>query len=115
VEVLSNREYQRLILWDALDLVSPLARNLDGGLHCLSSGIHWQDHVKPKQLGCILGEAWKNIIVECSTAKGKPRCLLGQGLDELGVAVALVYSRVCGEKVQIVFPLRVPDTGAAGS
>jgi hypothetical protein len=35
--------------------------------------------------------------------------LLGQGLDELGMAMALVHSAVCREEIEIVLALGVPD------
>ena len=71
MEVLRDREDQCLILWNALDFVSPLACNLHGSLHCLCAGVHWEDHVEPKQLGRVLGEPWEDIVVECSTAESQ--------------------------------------------
>jgi hypothetical protein len=41
--------------------------------------------------------------------------LLSEGLDELGVAVALVDGRVGGEEVQIMLALGIPHTGTAGT
>jgi hypothetical protein len=94
VKVLLHREDQSLILWDSLDLVSPLARDLDCGLNSLSARVHRQNHVEAEKLGGILGEAWEYIVVESTTAKRQPRSLLSQGLDKLRVAVALVDSAV---------------------
>jgi hypothetical protein len=95
VEVLRDRENQCLVLRDALDLVSPLTRNLHSSLHCLCAGVHWEDHVKSKQLGCVFGESWEDIVVERSAAESQARCLLGQCFDKLGVAMALVHGGVC--------------------
>lgn len=112
MEVLLYGEDQSLVLRNALDLVTPLARNLDCCLDCLRSSVHWEDHVKAKELGRVLSEAWEHIVVECPTAEGQSRCLLGQCLDELGVAVALVHGAVCGEEVEVVLALGVPDTAS---
>jgi hypothetical protein len=94
MEVLLHREDQRLVLRDALDLVTPLARNLDCRLDRFRACVHGQDHVEAEQLGGIFGEAREDIVVESSTAQGQPRRLLSQRLDELGVAVALVDGAV---------------------
>jgi hypothetical protein len=115
VEVLSHREDQSLILRYSLDLVAPLARDLDRSLHRLGSRVHGQDHVEAKQLGSILGEAGEHIVVECSAAECQARCLLSQSLDKLRVAVALVYSAVCREEVKVVLVLGVPHTAATCS
>ena len=70
MEVLLYREYQRLVLWYALHLVTPLARNLDCCLYCLSTCVHGEDHVEAEQLGGILSEAREDIVVEGATAEG---------------------------------------------
>jgi hypothetical protein len=95
MEVLCDREDERLVLWYALDFVAPLARHLHGGLYCLGASVHGQDHVKSKQLGRVLCETREDIVVECSTAEGQTRGLLGQCLYKLGVAVALVDGGIC--------------------
>jgi hypothetical protein len=109
VEVLLNREDQSLVLRDSLDFVSPLARNLDCGLNSLSTSVHRQNHVEAKELCGILCEAWEHIVIECATAESQPRSLLCEGLDELGVAVALVDRAVRREEVKVVLLLRIPD------
>jgi hypothetical protein len=40
MEVLCDGEYERLVLWYALDFVAPLARHLHGGLYCLGASVH---------------------------------------------------------------------------
>lgn len=64
MEVVFGTQDYRLILWNALDLVTPLARNLDARLDCLSASIHGQDHVVAKELGDEFGEPGEYIIVE---------------------------------------------------
>lgn len=95
MEVLRDREDQCLVLWYALDLVSPLARNLHSSLYCFRASVHGQDHVKTEQLGSVLSESWEDIVVKCSTAKSQSRRLLSQSLDKLRVTVALVHGGVC--------------------
>jgi hypothetical protein len=46
VEVLLCGEDPGLVLRNALDLVSPLARNLDSGLYSLSTSVHGQNHLE---------------------------------------------------------------------
>ena len=113
MEVFLHREDEGLVLRNALDLVSPLARNLDCRLDGLGARVHGQDHVEAKQLGRILGEAGEDIVVEGPAAERQTRSLLRQRLDELGVAVALVDGAVCREEVEIVLALGVPHAAAA--
>jgi len=115
MEVLLHRKDQCLILRNALDFVTPLARNLNGRLHRLGARVHGKYHVEAEELGGIFGEAGEDIIVEGATAERQPRCLLGQGLDELGVAVALVDGTVGGEEVEVVLALGIPYTASARS
>ena len=112
VEVVLDAEDNGLVWRDALDLVPPLAGNLDTGLDGLSTGVHGQDHVVAEILGDELGELGEDIVVEGPGAESEGCGLLGQGLDELRVAVALVDGGVGGQEVEIVLPLGVPDGGA---
>lgn len=115
MEVLLHREHQRLVLWNAFYFVTPLPRNLHRRLHSLSSRVHGKDHVEPEQLGGILCEAWKHIVVECAAAESQSRRLLSEGLDELRVAMALIHGAVCGEEVEVVLVFWVPYRAAACS
>jgi hypothetical protein len=102
MEVFLDTKHQRLIVWNALDFVTPLPRNLNCCFHRFSTCVHWEHHVKSKHLRDELGEFGEDIVVESSTAQGQSGRLLNQCLDQLRVAVALVYGAVCGEKVEIV-------------
>lgn len=114
MKVLRHRQDQGLVLGNALCLVAPLSRNLDGRLDGLCARVHGQDHVEAKRLGDDLGKARKDIIVKGSRAQGQGAGLVDEGLDELGVAVALVDGAVGRQKVEIVLALGVPDVAALG-
>lgn len=115
MEVLLHGENQCLVLWNTLYFVTPLSRNLHRRLHSLSSRVHGQDHVESEEFGGILGEAWEYIVVECAATEGQSRSLLGEGLDELGVAMALIHGAVRGEEVEIVLVFWIPYRAAACS
>src|SRR4051794_2476200 len=85
MEVLLHREDQCLVLWNTLDLVPPLARNLDGRLYGLGARVHGEQHVEAEELGGVFGEAGEDIVVEGAAAERQARGLLRQRLDELGV------------------------------
>ena len=112
MKVVLHTEDDRLVLRNALDLVSPLAGDLDAGLDCLRAGVHGQYHVKAEELGDELGETREDIVVEGARAEGQARGLFTESGNQLGMAVALVDSRVGGQEVQILATLRIPDTGA---
>jgi hypothetical protein len=70
VEVLLYRENQCLVLRNTLDFVCPFACDLDSRLDRFGTSVHGQDHVEAEQLGGILSEARKYIVVEGATAEG---------------------------------------------
>ena len=109
VEILGSSKYQCLSLWDTLHFVCPLPRNLDSGLDSLCSGVHWQNHVISKHLLDLLCPLGEDIVVEGARGEGEARSLLGQCLDQLGVAMALIDSTICGETVDVMLSFRVPN------
>lgn len=114
MEVVGDGKDEGLASLDALDLVRPLAGDLDGGLGSLSARVHGQDHVVAKDVANLLGPLGEDIVVEGAGAEGEGGGLLDEGLDELGVAVALVDGRVGGEEVHVLAALGVPDVDALG-
>lgn len=66
MEVLGSAKDQCLALLNALDLVSPLAGNLDGSLRGLGTGVHGQHHVVTEDAADLLGPLGENIVVEGS-------------------------------------------------
>lgn len=81
MEVVLGAQDNRLVLWNTLDLVSPLASNLDTRLDGLGTGVHGQDHVEAEVAGDELGEAGEDVIVECARAKSHTRSLVDQRRD----------------------------------
>lgn len=110
VEVFLHAEDKCFVLRDLLRLVAPFPRDLDCGLHGLCAGVHGEHHIEAHHRSDLLGEAREDIVVEGATAESEAAGLLGKGLDELGVAVALVHGRVCREKIEVMFAFWVPDT-----
>lgn len=114
MEVVRDGKDEGLVLLNALDLVSPLAGNLDGGLGGLGASVHGQNHVVAKDIADLFSPLGEDVIVESAGAESENGGLLGQGLDELGVAVTLVDGAVGGEKVHVLVALWVPNIDALG-
>lgn len=114
MEVLLGSKDQSLVGRNALDLVCPLPGDLDGSLDGLGARVHGESHVVAEHGVDLFGPLGEDIVVEGTGAEGEPAGLLGESLDELGVAVALVDSTVGGEEIDVVFALRVPDVDARG-
>lgn len=112
MEVLRSSKDESLIGRDTLDLVSPLAGELDGRLDSLSTSVHGQNHVVAKHLVDLLSPLGEDIVVEGAGAEGQTAGLLGEGLDELGVAVALVDGAVGGQEVEVLATLGIPHVDA---
>lgn len=112
MEVLGGSKDEGLVLRNTLDLVCPLASNLDGSLDGLSTGAHGQTHVVAENLLDLLGPLGEDIVVESARAEGEAAGLLSQGLDKLRVAVTLVDGAVGGEEVEVLVSLGVPDVHA---
>lgn len=114
MKVLGDAEDQGLALLNALDLVCPLAGNLDGRLGGLGTGVHGQHHVVAEDVADLFGPLGEDIVVEGARAQGQARGLVDESLDELGVAVALVDGAVGRQEVEVVAALGIPDIDALG-
>lgn len=114
MKVFGNAKDQCLALLNALDLVSPLAGNLDGRLGSLSAGVHGQHHVVAEDVADLLGPLGEHIVVEGSRAQRQTGGLVDESLDKLGVAVALVDGAVGGQEVEVLLALGIPDVDALG-
>ena len=116
VEVAARR--RRSCAWlvrHALDLVAPLAGDLDRGLDRLGAGVHRQHHVlagtaRParRQNGAEL------VVVERPAGQRDPVELRAGGGDQRRVPVAEVQRRVAGEAVQVAPAVDVGHPGALG-
>jgi len=115
VEVVGGAKDEGLALLDALDLVGPLAGDLDGRLDGLGARVHGQHHVEAEQAADLLGPDGEHVVVEGARAQRQPAGLFGEGLDQLRVAVALVDGAVGREEVEVVLVLRVPDVDPLGA
>lgn len=112
MEVVLRTQHNGLVLGNTLDLVSPLASDLDAGLDGFGAGVHGQHQVKAKEFSDEFGESGKNIIVESAGAQRQARGLLNQGFDQLGVTMALVHGRVGSQKIKIVTTFWIPNRGS---
>ena len=111
-EVLLGEEDLGRVLRQALDHVTPLAGELDGGLAALHSGVHRQHLVEAEELGDVLLVRAEAVVVERPGGECDGLRLLGERGDDLGVAVPLVDRRVRGQEVEILLAVNIPDLGA---
>ena len=114
VEVVRDGKDESLALLNALDLVSPLAGNLDGSLGGLGASVHGQNHVVAKDIADLFSPLGEDVVVESAGAESEGGGLLSQSLDEFRVAMALVDSAVGREEVHVLAALGVPDVDALG-
>ena len=112
MEVVLGTQDDRLVLRNTLHLVSPLPGDLDTGFDSLRTRVHGQNHIETEEFSDKLGEAWEDIVIEGTRAQSDPGRLFHESGHQFRVAVALVDRRVCGQEVQIVTTLGVPDRGA---
>ncbi len=99
---------------DALDVIGPLARNLDGGLDGLGAGVHRQDLVVAEVLGDVLLVGAEHTVVEGAGGERELLGLLGHRPHDAGVTVSLVDGAVGAQEIEIPFALDVPTVDALG-
>ena len=112
VEVARADDDLGAVLRHALHLVAPFAHRLDRRLDRLGARVHRQDLVRVGQVRELLVEAAELVVAEGAAGQGQARGLLGQRLQDLRVAVALVDRRVGGEAVEVAAALDVGHPGA---
>ena len=112
MEVVLGAQHNGLVLGNTLDLVSPLASDLDAGLDGFGAGVHGQHQIKAKEFSDKFSESGEDIIVESPGAQRQARGLLNEGFNQLGVTMALVHSRVGREKIKIVTTFWIPNRGS---
>ena len=106
--VLANNNFG-LVFRHPFDLVTPFAHYLDGALHRLRSAVHGQDFMRTGKLAQLLIKKSQLIIAEGAGSQSQLLGLVDHGLQDLGVAVALVDGRIGRQAVEVFIALYVPD------
>ena len=109
MEVVLRTQNNGLVLGNTLDLVSPLASDLDAGLDGFRAGVHGQHQIKAKVFSNKFGKPGENVIVESPGAQRQTRGLLNQRFNQLGMTMTLVHSRVGRQKIKIVTTFWIPN------
>lgn len=112
MEVVGDTENKGFALWHLLDAVCPFAGNLHGGFNRLGTSVHRQYHIVAKCCPNFFCPHREDIVVKSARTQGQTAGLLGERLDELRVAVALVDSAIGRKKVEVVLAFWVPDIDA---
>ena len=99
---------------DALDLVAPLAGDLDRGLDGLGAGVHRQHQVLAAQVAERGGEVGELVVHEGPAGQRELVELGVRGGEQRRVAVAEVERRVAGEQVEVAAAVDVGHPGALG-
>src|SRR3954454_19164507 len=107
MKVVGANDNLRLSVSDAFDLVSPLAGRLDCSFHRLSAGIHRQRHFESSEIMQLLVEEAKLVVAEGTRCQRDLMRLVDQRLQDLRMAVPLVYSRVRCKTIQILLAVHV--------
>ena len=115
VEVVGADDDLGLIFRHALDLVGPLAGELEGGLDGLGAGVHGQGHVEAGEVVDLLVEERELVVAEGARGQGDALRLLEHGGEDARVAVALVDGGVGGEEVEVAAAFDVVDPDALGA
>lgn len=115
VEVVLAGQDLGLACGDALDVVCPLTRNLDGGLDGLGAGVHRQDLVVTEVLGYVFLIGTEHAVVEGAGGERELFGLLRHRPHDAGVTMTLVDSTVSAQEIVIPFALDVPAVDAVGS
>ncbi len=111
VEVAFAADDLHVLILDTFLHHAPAASQLEAGLVGFGTSVHGQHLIVAKIFGDILFPLAEAIIVEGAAAEGELLSLVGQGLDNLGVAVTLVDGRVGRKEVEIAFALAIPHKG----
>src|SRR6185312_12668504 len=115
VEVVGDDDDLGFALADAFGLVTPFARELDGGLDGFGAGVHHQRHLEAGDLVEVAEEERKLVIAEGARGECHATGLLLERGQDLRVAMALVDGRVGGEEVEIAAAADVRDPRAGSA
>ena len=114
VEVAGGDDDLGLVGGDALDLVAPLAGDLDRGLDGLGAGVHRQHEVLAAQVAERGGEVGEPVVHERPAGERQLVELGVGGGEQRGVAVAEVERGVAGQQVEEATAVDVGHPGALG-
>ena len=103
-----------LAIGHALDLVAPLARNLDRGLNRLRARVHGEGHVVAQQVAQLLAERPQLVVAERARGKRGLFGLFHHGVDNARVAVALADRGVGAQAIHVALALDVGHPNAFG-
>ncbi|MNX23551.1 hypothetical protein D3C86_535520 [compost metagenome] len=109
VEVVGADDDLGLVGGDLLHVVGPFAGGLDGGLDGFGARVHGDDPLEAGHLHQLLVKQGKLVVAEGARRQGDLGGLLGQGLEDAGMAVALVHRGVRAEAVQVPLALDIFD------
>ena len=112
VEVALAADNHHLVVGDALLHHAPATGQLQSRLVGLGAGVHRQHLVVAEVLGYILLPLAETIIIERARREGQLVGLVAHGLDNLGVAMALVDSAVGRQEVEILLAFHIPHENA---
>mmetsp|Transcript_16859 Transcript_16859/g.43198 ORF Transcript_16859/g.43198 Transcript_16859/m.43198 type:complete len:298 (-) Transcript_16859:104-997(-) len=107
-EVILGKQHLCLVFRDALDVISPAPCQLQCSLAALHAGVHWQNLVKPEQLGDILFVLAQDIVEEGPGCECKLGSLICQSAHNFWVTVALVDGRIGAEEVKVALAVDIP-------
>ena len=114
VEVAGGDDDLGLVGGHALDLVAPLAGDLDRGLDGLGAGVHRQHQVLAAQVGEGGGEVGELVVHEGPAGQRQLVELGVRGGEQRRVAVAEVERGVAGQQVEEATSVDVGHPGALG-
>src|SRR5829696_6632905 len=100
VEVAAGHDDPRLVGGHALDLVAPLAADLDGGLDGLGAGVHGEHQLLATEVTERGAEISELVVDERAAGQRQAVELRVRGRDEARVAVAEVERGVAREQVE---------------
>ncbi len=90
VEIVGENDDLGLPLRHALDLITPFARHLDGGLHRFRAGVHRENLCGARQRAQFLAKRAKLVVAEGARGQREPRCLLDERFADFRMAMTLV-------------------------
>ena len=102
-------DYFGLIIGNTFYLVGPFASSLDGGLHCLRSGVHRQGDILAGQLTDSLQKRSQLVGMKSARNNIQISGLTDERLDQSRVCVSVADGRIGAHHVHVPAPGVIPD------